>query len=108
MLTILFSVLLAGMNQLPASFTPQKAQFLWAGVAASVIGFAGNEIVAVFRIRVGRRDQQRGLDRRWPPCPDRRPDESGGFFGALGVYLGFPLADPLVGLAITVVILRIV
>jgi cation diffusion facilitator family transporter len=30
------------------------------------------------------------------------------FFGAVGVYLGFPLADPLVGLAITVAILRIV
>jgi hypothetical protein len=30
------------------------------------------------------------------------------FFGAVGVHLGFPLADPLVGLAITVAILRIV
>ncbi|HYC20338.1 MAG TPA: hypothetical protein VEF35_06975 [Candidatus Bathyarchaeia archaeon] len=30
------------------------------------------------------------------------------FFGAVGVYLGFPLADPLVGLVITLAILRIV
>lgn len=53
-LTILFSAVLAAYESIDRLFHPQAVQFLWAVVAASLIGFAGNEIVAVFRIRVGK------------------------------------------------------
>ena len=54
-LTILFSAILAGYESINRLFHPQEVQFLWAVVAASLIGFVGNEIVAVFRINVGKR-----------------------------------------------------
>ena len=53
-LTILFSAILAGYESITRLFHPQAVQFLWAVVAASLIGFAGNEIVAGFRINVGK------------------------------------------------------
>src|SRR3712207_6387501 len=74
-------------------------------LAAGVIGFAGNELVAVYRIRVGRRIGSAAL------VADGLHARTDGFtslavvLGALGVLAGFPLADPIVGLTITVAIL---
>lgn len=73
--------------------------------AAGVIGFVGNELVALYRIRVGRRIGSAAL------VADGLHARTDGFtslavvFGALGVWLGFPLADPIIGLLITVAIL---
>ncbi len=53
-LTILLSAVIAGYQSVDRLLYPQPIQYLWAVVAASIIGFAGNELVAVFRIRVGR------------------------------------------------------
>ena len=75
---------------------------------AALIGFAGNEIVAQVRIRAGRRIASAAL------VADGYHARVDGFTslavlaGALGVWLGFPLADPLVGLAISIAIFRIV
>lgn len=75
--------------------------------AAGVIGFVGNELVALYRIRVGRRIGSVAL------VADGLHARTDGFtslavvFGALGVWLGFPLADPIVGLLITVAILLV-
>jgi len=52
-LTILFSAALAGYESINPLIHTQVVQFLSAVVAASLIGFAGNEIVAVFRISIG-------------------------------------------------------
>ena len=73
--------------------------------AAGVIGFVGNEVVAVYRIRTGRRIGSAAL------VADGLHARTDGFtslavlFGAAGVALGYPLADPIVGLIITVAIL---
>lgn len=75
--------------------------------AAGVIGFVGNELVALYRIRVGRRIGSAAL------VADGLHARTDGFtslavvFGALGMWLGFPLADPIVGLLITVAILLV-
>ena len=75
--------------------------------AAGLVGFIGNELVAVYRIRVGRRIGSAAL------VADGLHARTDGFtslavlFGAGGVALGFPLADPIVGLLITVAILAI-
>src|SRR5215210_2121143 len=50
--TILFSAIVAGYEAIERFFHPQTIEYLWAVVAASVIGFLGNEAVAVFRIKV--------------------------------------------------------
>lgn len=79
----------------------------WVMVAA-VIGFLGNEVVAQLRIREGRAIGSAAL------VADGQHARVDGFtslavlLGALGVALGFPLADPIVGVAITIAILVIV
>ena len=71
------------------------------------MGFLGNELVALYRIRVGRRIGSAAL------VADGLHARTDGFtslavlLGAGGVALGFPLADPIVGLLITVAILAV-
>jgi cation diffusion facilitator family transporter len=83
-------------------------EFLGAVAAASIIGFLGNEGVAIFRIRVGRSIGSAAL------VADGHHARVDGWtslavlVGAAGVWLGFPLADPLVGLGITLAILVVV
>jgi cation diffusion facilitator family transporter len=86
---------------------PQPISHAGAVVVAGLIGFAGNELVAIHRIRVGRRIGSAAL------VADGLHARTDGFTslavvaGGLGVMAGFPLADPIVGLAITVVILLV-
>ena len=107
-LTILASALVAGYEAINRFFHPQEVTYLWAVVAASVIGFLGNEAVAVFRIKVGNEIGSAAL------VADGRHARVDGFtslavlFGAIGVWLGYPVADPIVGLLITLAIFRIV
>ncbi len=73
--------------------------------AAGVIGFAGNEWVAAYRTRVGRRIGSAAL------IADGRHARTDGLtslavvVGAAGVAAGWEAADPVVGLVITVAIL---
>ncbi len=60
-LIVLFSALAAGYGAMVRFFDPQPVAFLWAVVAASLVGFLGNEMVAVFRIRVGREIESAAL-----------------------------------------------
>jgi Co/Zn/Cd efflux system component len=53
-LTILFSAVVAGYQAIERLINPQPVGFLGAVAAAALVGFVGNEAVAVFRIRVGR------------------------------------------------------
>lgn len=75
--------------------------------AAGVVGFIGNELVALYRIRVGRRIGSAAL------IADGLHARTDGFtslavlLSAGGVALGFPLADPIVGVLITVAILAV-
>ena len=73
-------------------------------MAAGVIGFVGNEAVAIYRIRVGRRIGSAAL------VADGVHARTDGFtslavvIGAIGIALGFPLADPIIGLLISATI----
>src|SRR5215213_9303100 len=53
-LIILFSAVVAGYQAMERLLHPQPVGLLWAVAAAALVGFIGNEAVAVFRIRVGR------------------------------------------------------
>ncbi len=81
---------------------------LYLSMAAALIGVAGNEILAQYKITVGKRINS------VPLIADGQHSRIDGltslaaFIGLVGVALGFPIADPLAGLVITVVILTVV
>jgi divalent metal cation (Fe/Co/Zn/Cd) transporter len=72
-----------------------------------VIGFVGNEIAAQVRLRSGRRLSSPALVADGNHARVDGYVSLGVVISALGVALGFELADPIVGLAITLVILKI-
>ncbi len=102
---IALSAVVAGVESVRRLIDPQPVTNIGWVIAAGVIGFIGNEVVALYRIRVGRRIGSAAL------VADGLHARTDGFtslavvVGAIGVGLGFGLADPLVGLAITVAIL---
>lgn len=101
------SAAMAGYEAVRRLAEPQPVEYLWAVAAAGVVGFAGNELVARWRIRVGRRIGSAAL------VADGVHARADGFTslavvgGAAGVGLGFPVADPLIGLVITVAIVYV-
>ncbi|WP_319445673.1 MULTISPECIES: cation diffusion facilitator family transporter [unclassified Mycobacterium] len=106
-LMIALSAIIAGYEAIRRLVNPITIDHLGWVIAAGVIGFAGNELVAVYRIRVGRQIGSAAL------VADGLHARTDGFtslavvFGAIGVWLGFPLADPIVGLIITVAIVAV-
>lgn len=107
-LTILFSAIVAGYESVDRLFHPRTVVYLWAVIAASVIGFLGNEAVAMFRIKVGREIGSAALIADGYHARVDGLTSLAVLFGAVGVWLGYPLADPIVGLLITATIFRIV
>jgi cation diffusion facilitator family transporter len=107
-LMILLSAIAAGYESLQRVMRPQEVKHLWAVIAASVIGFAGNEAVAWFRIKTGKEIGSAALVADGYHARVDGLTSLAVLGGAVGVALGFPLGDPLVGLLITLAILRIV
>lgn len=105
---ILFSAIVAGYQAVDRIIHPLPIRNIWAVIVASIIGFIGNEAVALFRIKVGKEIGSAAL------VADGYHARIDGFtslavlFGAIGVIIGFPLADPIIGLLITLTILKIV
>jgi len=107
-LIILLSAAEAGWESVHRLLDPQPVTHVWLVALAGLIGFAGNELVALYRIREGKAIGSAAL------VADGYHARADGFTslavlgGAVGVWLGFPLADPIIGLLITVFILKIV
>ena len=105
--TIFFSACVALVESLRRLADPQPLDHLGALALAGVIGFAGNELAAQIRLRAGRRLDSPAL------LADGAHARADGFVslavvaGAAFVALGLEVADPLIGLIITGVILRI-
>jgi len=104
---IALSAILAAYESIRRLIDPQPLTYAWVVLVAGLIGFAGNELVAEYRIRVGTKIGSSAL------VADGLHARTDGFtslavvFGAIGVMAGFPLADPIVGLLITVAILSV-
>jgi cation diffusion facilitator family transporter len=105
---IVLSAAIAAYESIQKLIHPQPLSNLDWMLVAAIIGFIGNEAVAQVRIRIGREIGSAAL------IADGQHARVDGFtslavlFGALGVLAGFLLADPIVGLLITVAILFIV
>jgi cation diffusion facilitator family transporter len=106
-LMIAASAVVAGYQSIHRLIDPSPLTHPWVVAAAGVIGCLGNELVASYRIRVGRRIGSAAL------VADGLHARTDGFTslavvgGAIGVLAGFPLADPIIGLVITVAILAV-
>jgi cation diffusion facilitator family transporter len=107
-LIILFSAVVAGYESITRIFHPQPITLLTWVALAGLIGFIGNEIVAVFRIRIGREINSAALIADGYHARTDGLTSLAVVAGAIGVWLGFPLADPIIGLLITVAIFGIV
>jgi cation diffusion facilitator family transporter len=101
---IALSAVVAAVESIRRFFEPQPVQNLGWVLAAGFVGFAGNEIVAIYRIRVGRKIGSAAL------VADGIHARTDGFTslavvaGVIGIWLGFPLADPIIGLLISAAI----
>jgi cation diffusion facilitator family transporter len=104
---ITLSAIIAGYEAIVRLIHPQPIEHVGWVALAGLLGFIGNEWVALYRIRVGRRIGSAAL------VADGVHARTDGFtslavlVGAGGVALGFPLADPIIGLVITVAILAV-
>ncbi|MGB3202235.1 MAG: cation diffusion facilitator family transporter [Nodosilinea sp.] len=105
---VFLSALVTGYESIERLRHPQPLDHLGALAAAAVVGFIGNEVVALFRLRVGRAINSAAL------VADGLHARADGLVSlavlvsALGVGLGYPWADPVMGLGITLVLLRVV
>ena len=106
-LMIFISAVLAAWESIGRLIDPQPIEYIGIVFAAGVIGFIGNELVALYRIRVGRSIGSAAL------VADGHHARVDGFTslavaaGAAGVWLGFDLADPIVGIIVSIAILGV-
>lgn len=102
---VALSAVVAGWQAIDRFINPRPIENPWLLVLAGLIGFAGNEAVAIYRIRVGQKIGSAAL------VADGVHARLDGFtslsvvLGAIGVLLGFPIADPIIGLLISVSIM---
>jgi cation diffusion facilitator family transporter len=87
---------------------PQPINNLGWVAAAAIIGFLGNEAVAIFRTRVGRQIGSAALVADGLHARTDGFTSLGVLVGVIGVAIGFPLADPLLGFVIGIAILIVV
>ena len=106
-LAILISALVALYQSIVRLIDPQPLSHLWVLAAAGAIGFIGNEIAAYIRLRAGRRLNSPALVADGYHARTDGLVSLGVVLSATAVAFGAEIADPLIGLAITLVILRI-
>ena len=106
-LAILVSALVALYQSMVRLIDPEPLTHLWVLAAAGAIGFIGNEIAAYIRLRAGRRLKSSALVADGYHARTDGLVSLGVVLSAVVVALGAEIADPLIGLAITLVILRI-
>lgn len=107
-LTISASAVVAAWEAGRRLLHPQGVEMLGAVMVASIVGFVGNEAVAIFRIRVGRQIGSAALVADGYHARVDGWTSLAVLFGAIGVWAGYPLADPLVGLLISIAIFVLV
>lgn len=104
---ITLSAIVAASEAIRRLITPQSIDHLGWVAAAGVVGFLGNEIVALYRIREGNAIGSAAL------VADGYHARTDGFtslavvLGAIGVWAGWPAADPIAGLLISIAILTV-
>lgn len=107
LLSIAVSAIVAGYESIRKIIDPQPMDYLGWVAAAAIIGFIGNEAVAILQIRTGRQIGSAAL------IADGQHARIDGFtslavlVAVFGTLLGVPILDPIIGLLITITILII-
>ncbi|MGA7051676.1 MAG: cation diffusion facilitator family transporter [Mycobacterium sp.] len=104
---IALSAIIAGYEAVMRLINPEPIAHIGLVALAGLIGFIGNEWVALYRIRIGRRLGSAALVADGLHARTDGFTSLGVLFSAGGVALGFPLADPIIGLVITAAILAV-
>jgi cation diffusion facilitator family transporter len=106
-LAIFVSAMVALYETIQRLIHPHHLTHLWVLAAAGAVGFVGNEIAAQVRLRGGRRLDSPALIADGNHARIDAFVSLGVIGSAIFVALGAPLADPIIGLVITAVILKI-
>ena len=101
---IAISTVVASWTSLQRLLAPQPLDHVGWVIVGAIVGFIGNEGVAVFRIREGKRIGSAALEADGYHARTDGLASLAVLLGAGGVLLGFPVADPLVGILISVLI----
>ena len=104
---IFVSACVAGVEAVRRLIDPTPPDHLWALAAAGAIGYAANIVAAKVRLRAGARLNSPALVADGHHARADAYVSLAVIASAAVVAVGLPIADPLIGLAITVVILRI-
>jgi cation diffusion facilitator family transporter len=104
---IFVSACVAGAEAIARLLHPDAPSHLWTLALAGAIGYAGNLVAARIRLRAGRRLDSPALIADGDHARADAYVSLAVIASAAVVAIGIPIADPLIGLAITFVILRI-
>jgi cation diffusion facilitator family transporter len=104
---IFLSAVVAGYEVVGRLLQPQPLAHPAAVAGAAIMGFLGNEAVAIFRLRVGRQIHSAALIADGHHARVDGWTSLAALTGAVGTWLGYPIVDPIVGLLITAAIGRI-
>jgi len=98
------SGLVAGYEAIYRFFHPVSLEYIGVIIAASGIGFLGNELVARWRMKVGKEIGSAALVAEGYHARVDGWTSLAVLVGAVGVLLGVPMMDPLAGVVITMAI----
>jgi cation diffusion facilitator family transporter len=107
-IVIAISAVVAGYESIHRLFNGSALTNLWAVALASVVGFLGNELVAIYRIRMGKKMGSAALIADGHHARVDGITSLAVLIGVIGTWLGYPIVDPLIGLGITITIIFIV
>ncbi|HEX4865073.1 MAG TPA: cation diffusion facilitator family transporter [Acidimicrobiales bacterium] len=98
------SCVISGFEAYRALVRPHRVTEIGVSIAAGVVGIVGNELVARFKIRVGRKIRSAALVADGIHSRTDGWVSAGAVSGLIGVSLGYPKADPVAALVITAAI----
>ncbi len=106
-ITILSSAVVVAYQAIDRLIHPQTVTHLGLVAVAALIGFAGNEMVALYRIKAGKQIGSAALVADGYHARIDGLTSLAVLVSAAGIWLGYPIFDPLVSMAICVLITKI-
>jgi cation diffusion facilitator family transporter len=107
-LVIIASAVASGVESIQKLTSGNVPTQIYLSMAAALVGVAGNEILAQYKISVGKRINSVSLVADGQHSRIDGLTSLAAFIGLLGVLLGFQKADPIAGIIITIVIMTVV
>ncbi len=95
------STFISGRTSLDKALAGTETTYLVAGMAVALIGLVGKVALSYYKIRVGKKIDSLSLVADGKHSRADGVSSLGAFLGLLGVYLGYPVLDPVFGLVIT-------